>query len=318
MIIKTLPTNNPKTASCGLFLSKEKSMPGSSTELNDLKLSLIANNQMLFDKGKDYQDLKIETTQAYDDYVGATRGTQRRADLEKIYEGLEEKKGKALLAIEFIQDKIEIIQGQIDELESPTGNSNSQLDQKSQNPVIPEMRETGFVNTSGEQIVSTMRILPTGKLQQGYDPGLTSLIAKQDTLQPRPIAPVVAPVVPTYEAPQTTAMPPAQYTLPTSSTGKPQLPPLVRLDGQPLVLSEKIYPAMAYKENEHEVWPDEAIALATQKYPELPKQIADSQTMVPDRPEDLDDPDYYPMPENPRFKDLFYNGVWKDKKSRQT
>ena len=293
-------------------------MPGVSTELSDLKLALTANNQLLLKKGLEFQDLKTRTTQAYSNYTGAKPGTQKRADLKRIYDGLEVKKGKALLAIEFVQRKIRKIQGKINALGSSSGNSSSQLDQKSQNPIIPEMRETGFVNTSGERLASSMRIRLSGKLKQGQDTGLTSLIIKQDAVRPDPIAPVAAPVVPAYEAPQSTAIPPAQFTLPTSANGKPQLPPLVRLDGQSLDLGEKIYPAMAYKENVHEVWPDEAIALATQKFPKLPEQIAVSQTMVPDRPEDLDDPDYYPLPENPRFKDLFYNSVWKDKKSRRT
>jgi len=41
-----------------------------------------------------------------------------------------------------------------------------------------------------------------------------------------------------------------------------ELPPLIRRDQQPLVLSEKMYPAMAYKENVYETWPDDAIEVA--------------------------------------------------------
>jgi hypothetical protein len=92
------------------------------------------------------------------------------------------------------------------------------------------------------------------------------------------------------------------------------LPPLVRLDGQPLKPAENMYPAMAYRENEHQSWPEEAIKLAAKRYPDLPKQVAASRELVPDSPDDLQDPDYYPMPDNPTFKDQFYHGVWREKK----
>ena len=92
------------------------------------------------------------------------------------------------------------------------------------------------------------------------------------------------------------------------------LPPLVRLDGQPLKPAENMYPAMAYRENEHQPWPEEAIKLAAKRYPDLPKQVAASRELVPDSPDDLHDPDYYPLPDNPTFKDQFYHGVWREKK----
>ena len=92
------------------------------------------------------------------------------------------------------------------------------------------------------------------------------------------------------------------------------LPPLVRLDGQPLKLSEKLYPAMAYKENVYEAWPEEAITKATKRYPELPRQIEESRQLVPDHPDDLLDPDYFEEPENPTLKDLYRASVWKQKK----
>ena len=93
-----------------------------------------------------------------------------------------------------------------------------------------------------------------------------------------------------------------------------KLPPLVRRDQQPLVLSEKMYPAMAYKENVYETWPDEAIEVATKKYPALPDQIAASSQLPVDQPEDVLDPDYFQLLENPTFKDQFRHAVWKEKK----
>ena len=96
--------------------------------------------------------------------------------------------------------------------------------------------------------------------------------------------------------------------------GAKDLPPLVRLDQQPLKLSEKMYPVMAYKENVYEAWPEEAIAVAAKRYPELPRQIEESRQLVPDHPDDLLDPDYFEEPENPTFKDLYRASVWKQKK----
>jgi hypothetical protein len=95
------------------------------------------------------------------------------------------------------------------------------------------------------------------------------------------------------------------------------LPPLVRLDGQKLKPPESMYPAMSYRENEHEVWPDWAIERASKRYPDLPKQIEASRQLVPDRPEDLDDPDYFELPDNPTFKDMYRHGKWKEKKYGQ-
>ena len=95
------------------------------------------------------------------------------------------------------------------------------------------------------------------------------------------------------------------------------LPPLVRLDGRTLKAPENRYPAMSYRENEHETWPDWAIERATKRYPDLPKKIEESRQLVPDSPQDLTDPDYFELPENPTFKDLFSHGKWKQKKYGQ-
>lgn|GEM_PF-3343436 len=95
------------------------------------------------------------------------------------------------------------------------------------------------------------------------------------------------------------------------------LPPLVRLDGRTLKAPEARYPAMSYRENEHETWPDWAIERATKRYPDLPKKIEESRQLVPDSPQDLTDPDYFELPENPTFKDLFSHGKWKQKKYGQ-
>jgi hypothetical protein len=121
-----------------------------------------------------------------------------------------------------------------------------------------------------------------------------------------------APTIPSLTIAQET---PAANTLyPSMTPGAKELPPLVRLDQQPLKLSEKLYPVMAYKENVYEAWPEEAIAQATKRYPELPRQIEESRQLVPDHPDDLLDPDYFEEPENPTFKDLYRAGVWKQKK----
>jgi hypothetical protein len=91
-------------------------------------------------------------------------------------------------------------------------------------------------------------------------------------------------------------------------------PPLVRLDGQKLRTPEMLYPEMSYRENVHQAWPAEAIEVATKKYPDLPKWVEESRQLVPDSPADLQDPDYYALPDNPTFLDQFYHGRWQDKK----
>jgi hypothetical protein len=120
---------------------------------------------------------------------------------------------------------------------------------------------------------------------------------------------------PTIPPPTVVQEIPASNTLyPSMTPGAKELPPLVRLDQQPLKLSEKMYPVMAYKENVYEAWPEEAIAVAAKRYPELPRQIEESRQLVPDHPDDLLDPDYFEEPENPTFKDLYRASVWKQKK----
>jgi hypothetical protein len=53
-----------------------------------------------------------------------------------------------------------------------------------------------------------------------------------------------------------------------------EIPTLIRRDQQPLSKPEVLYPEMSYRENEHEPWSNEAIAKATQLYPDLPQKIA--------------------------------------------
>jgi hypothetical protein len=92
------------------------------------------------------------------------------------------------------------------------------------------------------------------------------------------------------------------------------LPPLIRRDGQKLKKPELLYPALSYQENVHEIWPAEAIEQATKLYPDMPERIEASRQLVPDNPEDLLDPDYFEMPENPRLKDLALHSIWQNKK----
>ena len=106
----------------------------------------------------------------------------------------------------------------------------------------------------------------------------------------------------------------SQLMYPSMAPGANELPPLVRRDGRPPKPAEAMYPAMAYKVNVHEPWPEEAIQLATKKYPALPQQIAVSQELVPDHPDDLNDPDYFELPDNPTLKDMYRHAAWKEKK----
>jgi hypothetical protein len=120
--------------------------------------------------------------------------------------------------------------------------------------------------------------------------------------------------IPGYEVAQPQGFPSGGHPLIRTDDGKPQLPTLVRLDQQPLHLSEKMYPAMAYKENVYEPWAADTIELATKKYPQLTQQIEDSQQLPKDHPDDLADPDYFQLPENPTLMDQLKSGIWKEKK----
>ena len=160
-------------------------------------------------------------------------------------------------------------------------------------PAVPDVGDAKF-SLANNGLIQQER--PLGKL-----PGIGSIENRFNNIaavEPVAVAPVQAVVSP----------------LQSGSLNAQGLPPLVRLDGQPLKPEENMYPAMAYRENEHQAWPQEAIDLATKKYPDLPKQIEASRTLVPDHPDDLLDPDYFPLPENPTLKDQLYHGIWKEKK----
>jgi hypothetical protein len=93
-----------------------------------------------------------------------------------------------------------------------------------------------------------------------------------------------------------------------------EMPALIRRDQQPLSKPEVLYPEMSYRENEHEPWSNEAIAKATQLYPDLPQKIVASQQMVQDTPEDVLDKDYFRLPDNPTLSDQYRHATWRKKK----
>jgi hypothetical protein len=57
--------------------------------------------------------------------------------------------------------------------------------------------------------------------------------------------------------------------VPGLATNKVDLPPLVRRDRQALSQPESFYPSMAYDEDQHEPWSDEAVVEAVRLYPGL-------------------------------------------------
>jgi hypothetical protein len=124
----------------------------------------------------------------------------------------------------------------------------------------------------------------------------------------------VSPVVPRYEEPLAQQGLSIESSPPKTFNGKLAVPTLVRLDQQPLSLAEKMYPAMGYDDHVYEPWSDEVKQQVQTKNPDFAKQQAAIQPRIPDSPADLDDPDYFPLPENPRFMDLYHHDVWKKKK----
>lgn len=122
------------------------------------------------------------------------------------------------------------------------------------------------------QTATPTGVLPTPSLySQPATAGRSNslLVARNDT---QPVNTLVspAPSVPDYEAQDARERKMLDNLYP--NMGKPQLPPLVRRDGQELTAPEMSYPAMGYDEDIYEPWPDEAVAVAIKKYPDLVKK----------------------------------------------
>jgi hypothetical protein len=101
----------------------------------------------------------------------------------------------------------------------------------------------------------------------------------------------------------------------STETQESELPQILRLDGQPLQKAENLYPELAYDENVHQPWSTQQKQQAEGLYPGFAKRLAAIPPRQPDSPDDLMDPDYYPLPDNPTFRDAWYHGRWKKKKA---
>ena len=76
-------------------------------------------------------------------------------------------------------------------------------------------------------------------------------------------------VLPAGSSPETSPATPYRY--PTTARQQKPLPQLVRRDGNPLQPGEGRYPAMAYDEDVHEPWPQDAVERVYELYPEKRK-----------------------------------------------
>jgi hypothetical protein len=92
---------------------------------------------------------------------------------------------------------------------------------------------------------------------------------------------------------------------------------LVRRDGQKLKPHEALYPGMAYDEYVHQPLSDAAEQQAKSLYPDFPKPRPEHLPPVYDKPEDLQDPDYFDLPDNPTLLDPGHHGRWLRKKARK-
>jgi hypothetical protein len=108
---------------------------------------------------------------------------------------------------------------------------------------------------------------------------------------------------------------PAINLYPNLDQPKPDPLKLVRRDGQKLKTHEALYPGMAYDEYVHEPLSEPAVAQAKSLYPDFPKPRAENLPPVYDRPEHLQDPEYFELPDNPTLLDLGYHGKWLRKKA---
>jgi hypothetical protein len=105
---------------------------------------------------------------------------------------------------------------------------------------------------------------------------------------------------------------------------KPDLPPLVRRDQQPLTHAEVVYPEMAYDEEVYEAWPDQAVGQAVSLHPDLAKKQsvarrisindAAAQNMNPFGVA-IEDEYPFPLPSNPTFRDAALHHRMRRKKT---
>jgi hypothetical protein len=103
---------------------------------------------------------------------------------------------------------------------------------------------------------------------------------------------------------------------PDLDSPQPEPLKLVRRDGQKLKPHEALYPGMAYDEYVHQPLSDAAEQQARSLYPDFPKPRPEHLPPVYDKPEDLQDPDYFDLPDNPTLLDPGHHGRWLRKKAR--
>ena len=166
------------------------------------------------------------------------------------------------------------------------------------------------------QTATPTGVLPTPSLySQPATAGRSNslLVARNDT---QPVNTLVspAPSVPDYEAQDARERKMLDNLYP--NMGKPQLPPLVRRDGQELSTAEKMYLAMGYNEDEYEPWSDDAVAMAITKYPDVAKNesVARRLAAADPNPQPEVDEEEFRLPLNPTLTDLARHAQSKRKK----
>ena len=285
-------------------------MASKAERLERLKQKLTAEQSLWSDQDKVYWNLKGKESGAYDDYISAPPISEERREKKKIYNKIVTGMNNAVSAMIIINKNIDSINAKITALESEPDDNNAPGNGNQKSSLDPGKsgfdnisQADGYGNHQAQQSrAKGVNINPPSRPAQGSQP-ISPLNTRNDTFPVNTLTPS-APVVPDYEAENARQRKMLDGLYP--SMGKPQLPPLVRRDGQELSTAEKMYPAMGYNEDEYEPWSDDAVAMAITKYPDVAKNesVARRLAAADPNPQPEVDEEEFRLPLNPTLTDL--------------
>jgi len=251
-------------------------MASKAERLTRLREQLTAEESLWSDQDKIYWNLKGKESGAYDDYISAPPKSAERRGKKKIYDDIVAGMNNAVSAMIIINKNIDSIKAQITALESEPDDNKAPVNGEQNDPFNSGIRgfdnldhADGYGNHQTPQSrTNGVNITPPSQQTQGLQ--LNALLSKRNDTAPVNSVTSSAPSVPDHVAEDARRRKLLNNLYP--NMGKPQLPPLVRRDGQELTAPEMSYPAMGYDEDIYEPWPDEAVAVAIKKYPDLVKK----------------------------------------------
>ena len=294
-------------------------MASKAERLNRLREQLTAEESLWSDQDKIYWDLKGKESGEYNDYISAPPKTTERREKKKTYGNIVTGINNAVSAMIIINKNIDSINAKITALESEPDDNNVPGNGKQKDSFDSEKRgfnnirhADGYGNRQSLQPgANGDNIKPSSQFAQGLQPN-SLLVTRNDAASVNSIA-SPTPSITDQEVEDARQRKLLDNLYP--KMGKPQLPPLVRRDGQELTAPEMSYPAMGYDEDIYEPWPDEAVAVAIKKYPDLVKTESVARRLAAADPfAQPSDEGEYPLPRNPTMTDLALHHSSKRKK----